>query len=150
MAGIKLNHIPYKGGSAPLMDLLGGRLDLMFDSVTVTKSQADSGKLRALAVTSTRPIPQLPGVPPVAETIPGYEVTSWTGLAAPKGLPPLVAKRLQDAILKVLADPDVGRQLAATGGVLSPSASMAEMKSFVGGEIAKWKKVVTDAAIPQE
>lgn len=150
LAGIRLNHIPYKGGSAPLQDLLGGRLDLMFDSVTVTKSQVDSGKLRALAVTSSQRAPQLPGVPPVAETIPGYEVTSWTGLAAPKGLPESVAKRLHGALLKVLADPEVGRQLSVTGGVPSPSASMAEMKSFVGDEMAKWKKVVSDAAIPQE
>ncbi|MFX4809693.1 tripartite tricarboxylate transporter substrate-binding protein, partial [Acinetobacter baumannii] len=93
-AGVELIHIPYKGGSAPLQDVLGGRVDLMFDSVTVTRSHIESGRLRGLGVTSTHRAPQLPSVPPMKDSVPGFEVTSWTGVAAPRGLPPAVAQRL--------------------------------------------------------
>jgi tripartite-type tricarboxylate transporter receptor subunit TctC len=149
MAGIQLNHIPYKGGARPLQDVLGGRVDLMFDSVTVTRAQVEGGKLRALGVTSLKSVPLLPGVPPVAEAVPGYEVTSWAGIAAPKGLPQPLADRLRAAIHQVLADPGVVRKLEATGGVISPSASSAEVKAFVGAQIGTWKKVVANAKIPQ-
>jgi tripartite-type tricarboxylate transporter receptor subunit TctC len=147
VARIKLNHIPYRGGSAPLQDVLGRRVDIMFDSVTVTKAQVEAGRLRALAVTSTKRIPHLAGTPPAAEIIPGYEVTSWTGLAAPKGLPAAIATRLQSALARVLADAEVVRQLEATGGVTSPSASSGEMKAFVSAQVGKWRAVVADARI---
>ena len=149
LAGVKLNHIPYKGGSAPLQDVLGGRVDLMFDSVTVTRAQVEGGALRALGVTSSTPVPQLPGVATIAETVPGYEVTSWTALAAPKGLPDAIARQLNGVLRKVLADPDVVRQLEATGGVVR-ATSPAETRAFVASQVVKWKKVVADAAIPQE
>ena len=149
-AGIELIHIPYKGGAAPLQDVLGGRVDLMFDSVTVTRSHIESGKLRGLGVTSTDRTPQLPSVPPMKDSVPGFEVTSWTGVAAPRGLAPAVAQRLHEALVKVLAQPDVVRQLEATGGVASPSASGAEMKTFVQAQVSKWSKVVKDANIPMQ
>jgi tripartite-type tricarboxylate transporter receptor subunit TctC len=150
MAGVQLNHIPYKGGAAPLQDVLGGRVDLMFDSVTVTRVQVDAGKLRALGVTSSERAPLLPAVVPIKETVPGFEVTSWTGIAAPKGLPEAVASRLHAAITRVLKDPAVIAQLEATGGVSSPSASAAEMKGYVSNQVQKWKKVVRDANIPEQ
>lgn len=149
LAGVQLIHIPYKGGSAPLQDVLGGRVDLMFDSVTVTRAQVEAGSLRALGVTSSTPAPQLPGVAPIAESVPGYEVTSWTALAAPKGLPEPIVRRLHDALRKVLAEPAVVRQLEATGGVVTVR-SPAETRAYVAGQVAKWKKVVVDAGIPQE
>lgn len=150
MAGIQLNHIPYRGGSAPLQDVLGGRVDMMFDSVTVTRAHIEAGKLRGLGVTSTLSAPQLPNVPPIQGTVPGFELTSWTGIAAPKGLPPELARQLRAAILKTLRDPEVARQLEATGGQVSPSRSGEEMKGFVAGQISKWKKVVQDAKVPQQ
>ena len=150
MAKISLNHIPYRGGSGPVQDVLGGRVDLMFDSVTVTRVNVQAGRLRALGVTSAKSIPQLPDVPPVAATIPGYEVMSWTGLAAPKNLPDAIAKRLHAAMLKVLASPEIQTQLDATGGVPSPSNAPGDMKSFVTKQIMQWKKVVADAKIPQQ
>ena len=149
-AGIELIHIPYKGGAGPLQDVLGGRVDLMFDSVTVTRTHIESGKLRGLGVTSTDRAPQLPGVPPMKDSVPGFEVTSWIGVAAPRGLPPAVAQRLHEALLKVLVQPDVVRQLEATGGVASPSASGAEMKTFVQAQVSRWSKVVKDANIPMQ
>lgn len=150
MAGVQLNHIPYKGGAAPLQDVLGGRVDLMFDSVTVTRAQIEGGKLRGLGVTGTTRAPQLPGLPPIADSVPGFEVTSWTGIAAPRGLPAPVAQQLHAAIVKVLAQPEVVRSLEATGGVVSPSASGTAMKAFVGAQIGKWNGVVKKAAIPQQ
>jgi tripartite-type tricarboxylate transporter receptor subunit TctC len=101
-------------------------------------------------VTSVQPVPLLPGVAPVADSVPGFEVTSWTGIAAPKGLPPPIAQRLQAAILAALADPETKRRLEATGGAVSPSSSGAEMKSYVANQVLKWKKVVIDSAIPQQ
>ncbi len=150
MAGVELNHIPYKGGSAPLQDVLGGRVDLMFDSVTVTRTQVDAGKLRALGVTSSDRAPLMPSVAPIKDSVAGFEVTSWTGIAAPKGLPEAVATRLHAAITTVLKAPAVIAQLEATGGVSSPSASTAEMRAYVSNQVQKWKKVVRDAAIPQQ
>ena len=150
MAGVQLNHIPYRGGAAPLQDVLTRRVDLMFDSVTVTKGQIEAGKLRALGVTSTDSSPFLPGVPPLREAVKDFEVTSWTAIAAPKGLPPAVAQKIHAAALKTLADPAVVKQLEATGGVASPSAVPAELKRFVQSQVGKWKKVVHDANIPQQ
>jgi tripartite-type tricarboxylate transporter receptor subunit TctC len=150
MAGVKMTHVPYKGGAGPLQDILGGRVDVMFDSITVTKAQMEAGKLRALGVTSLKPYKLLPGVPPVADTIPGYEVTSWTGLAAPKGTSPEVQKRLHTALLKVLADPEVIAKLENTGGLVTPSSSGAQMKQYVSSQIAKWRKVLVSANIPQQ
>ena len=150
MAGVKMTHVPYKGGAGPLQDVLGGRVDVMFDSITVTKTQMEAGKLRALGVTSLKPYKLLPGVPPVADTIPGYEVTSWTGLAAPKGTSPEVLKRLHAALLKVLADPEVITKLENTGGLVTPSSSGAQMQRYVASQIAQWKKVVALANIPKQ
>jgi tripartite-type tricarboxylate transporter receptor subunit TctC len=150
MAGVRMTHVPYKGGAGPLQDVLGGRVDVMFDSITVTKAQMEAGKLRALGVTSLKPYKLLPGVPPVAETIPGYEVTSWTGVAAPKGTSPEIQKRLQTALLKVLADPEVIAKLENTGGIVNTSISGNQMKQFVSGQIAKWRKVLATAGIAQQ
>ena len=150
MAGVRMTHIPYKGGAGPLQDILGARVDVMFDSITVTKAQMEAGKLRALGVTSLKPYKLLPGVPPVADTIPGYEVTSWTGLAAPKGTSPEIQKRLHTALLKVLADPEVISKLENTGGLVTPLSSGAQMKQYVSGQIAKWRKVLVSANIPQQ
>ena len=150
MAGVKMTHVPYKGGAGPLQDLIGGRVDVMFDSITVTKGQMEAGKLRALGVTSLKPYKLLPGVPPVADTIPGYEVTSWTGLAAPKGISPEVLKRLHTALLKVLSDPEVIAKLENTGGLVTPSSSSAQMKQYVSNQTAKWRRVVALAGIPKQ
>ncbi len=150
MAGVQLNHIPYRGGAAPLQDVLARRVDLMFDSVTVTKAQVEGGKLRALGVTSQDRSPFMPGVAPVRESIPGFEVTSWTALAAPKGLPAAVAERIRAATFKVLSDPAIVKQLEGTGGQTSPSINGLEMKQYAQSQVGKWKQVVRDANIPQQ
>lgn len=150
MAGVKLNHIPYRGGAAPLQDVLGGQVDVLFDSVTVARAQAQGGRLRLLGVTSLERNPQLPDAAPVAQTVPGYEVISWTGLAAPTGLPAPVAGRLAEALNKTLARPDLRQRLEATGGVPAAPQTPAEMQGFVAGQIDKWSRVVRDAGIPRQ
>lgn len=150
MAGIKLNHIPYRGGAAPLQDVLGGQVDLLFDSVTVAKAQAQGGRLRVLGVTSQGRNSQLPDAIPVAQAIPGYEVISWTGLAGPAGLSVPVTERLGDALRKVLANPEVQRRLEATGGETAKVQTQGDMQRFVSGQIAKWSQVVRSAGIPRQ
>ena len=149
MAGIRLNHIPYRGGAAPLQDVIGGAVDMMFDSVTVTRAQIEAGKLHAIGVTAAKPWPTLPTVPALQESLPDYEVMSWLGVAAPRGLPPEIGKQLHAALVKVLRDPEVIRRLEATGGDVEPSASGAGMEKFVAEQVSVWKRVVKDAEIPQ-
>lgn len=150
MAGVRLNHIPYRGGAAPLQDVLGGQVDLLFDSVTVAKAQAQVGRLRVLGVTSREPNPQLPDAAPVAQTVPGYEVISWTGLAGPAGLPAPIAARLGTALKKALARPDLRQRLEATGGQPAAPQTPTEMRRFVDSQIAKWTQVVRDAGIARQ
>lgn len=151
MAKVRLNHIPYRGGTAPLQDVIGGQVDVLFDSVTVARAQAGpGGRLRVLAVTSTDRNPQLPDAEPAARTIPGFEVLSWTALAAPRDLPAPVAERLADALRKALAQPVVRQKLELTGGVPDSGTSPAETQRFVGEQIEKWKKVVNDAGIERQ
>jgi tripartite-type tricarboxylate transporter receptor subunit TctC len=150
MAKVKLNHIPYRGGTAPLQDVIGGQVDVLFDSVTVARAQAQAGRLRVLAVTSTDRNPQLPDAEPAAKTVPGFEVLSWTALAAPKDLPAPVADRLADALRKALAQPEVRQKLALTGGVPDSGTSSADTRRFVGEQVDKWKRVVNDANIERQ
>lgn len=150
MAGVQLNHIPYRGGGAPLQDVVAQRVDLLFDSITVAKPHIESGRLRGLGVTSTERSPLLPDVAPVADSVPGFEVVSWTAVAAPKGMPRELAAKLQSALQRVLRNAEVIQQLEATGGRVTPSANSQETRDFVQGQIAKWKKVVRDAHIPQQ
>ena len=150
MAKIKLNHIPYRGGTAPLQDVIGGQVDVLFDSVTVARSQVQGGRLRVLGITSKERNPLLPEAEPVATTVPGYEVLSWTALAAPKGLPAPVLDRLANALHKSLAQPALRQRLEATGGVPVTEGSPAATQRFIAGQIDKWQKVVLDAGIERQ
>lgn len=109
MAGIQLLHVPYRGGgSAAIMDLVGGRVDLMWDSLSVTLPQVRAGKLRAIGVTGTQRAAVLPEVPTIAESgLPGYEMVGWHGIFAPAATPREIVTRLNSALAKILAAPDV-------------------------------------------
>lgn len=147
MAGIKLTHVPYRGGNAPITDLLGGRLDMSIDSITVIGPQLASGKLRALAVTSPQPWWSLPQIAPVARTVPGYDVRTWLGVAAPKHLPQPILTKLNAELRGALAEPATQQRLQKIGMDVRAS-SPEEMRSLVAGQIAQWKKVIADAHIP--
>ena len=141
MAGIEMQHVPFRGGSEPLTEVLSGRMELLIDALTNSYPQIQAGKFRPLAVSSVERSGALPEVPTVADSVPGYEATSFIGLAGPAGMPPAVVERLNREARRILALSDVGRRFAEWGG--TPSASSPEeMKRHVGAEIEKWKRVV--------
>jgi len=141
MAGIEMQHVPFRGGSEPLTEVLSGRMELLIDALTNSYPQIQAGKFRPLAVSSVARSPSLPGVPTVADSVPGYEATSFIGLAGPAGMPAAVVERLNREARRILALSDVGQRFAEWGG--TPSASSPEeMKRHVGAEIEKWKRVV--------
>lgn len=149
MAAVQLTHVPYRGGTAPIEGLLRGDVDLLVDTVTFTTGQLKAGRARALAITHPVEWSSLPGVPPVAQTLPGFDVRSWTGLAAPKGTPRPVIERLNAEVRKALALPEVKARLEGLGNevrALSPE----EMRAFVAEQATKWAKVIADAKVPQQ
>ena len=126
MAGVDMLHVPYRGGPPAVTDLLAGRVQVLFDVVTNSLELVRSGKLRALAVTSTEHCLALPDIPAVAEFVPGYEASYWRGLGAPKGVPADIIEKLNSEINAGLGDPEIEARIADLGGTalaLSPSDS---------------------------
>ena len=138
-------------GGVPIFSLMpaAGDVDIMIDTVTFTAAQIKGGRIRALAVTNPAPWPALPGVPTVAETVPGYEVRSWTGLAAPKGTPADIVDRLNAEARRALALPEIKSRFEELGNEVRPTSSN-ELKIHVATEIAKWKRVVEQAKIERQ
>jgi tripartite-type tricarboxylate transporter receptor subunit TctC len=149
MAGIELVHVPYRGGMAPVTDLLGGRIDVMIDTLTVTSPQIAGGVIRGLAVTSPKEWPSLPGIPAAGAIVPNYDVRSWMGVATTKGVPADVLARLNAEIRYALAQPVAKDRLEQIGNEVRASTPD-EMRAHVAAEVAKWKKVVADANVPQQ
>lgn len=146
LAGIELVHVPYRGGQAPVTDLLGGRIDVMIDTLTVTRPQLESGKVRGLAVTSPQAWPSLPGIPPAGDTVKGYDVRSWMGIATTRGVPEPIVKRLNAEILYALQQPSVRGSFETIGNEVRGSTPD-EMRKWVAGEVTKWRKVIDDAKV---
>jgi len=147
VAGLDMVGIPYKGGAPALNDVLAGHIHGMFTNLDSTLASVKAGSLRALAVTSAERSPLLPDVPTVAESgYPGFTAVSWTGLSAPKGTPPEIVKKLETAMKKGFADPDVRARLESSGFIVIASNS-ADYTQFVKSEIARWTEVVQKAGI---
>jgi tripartite-type tricarboxylate transporter receptor subunit TctC len=149
MAGIDLFHIPYKGQAPAMNDLLAGHVTLMFTSVGLMVPHIKAGKLKALAVTSAKRAANLPDVPTIAETLPGYEANSWFGMWGPAGMPKELVTRLNQEIARVLHSPEVKKRfmaLDAEPGGNSPE----EFAAYQKLEMAKWAKVVKDCGIQLE
>ena len=146
MAGVDLVHVPYRGGAPALTDMIGGQVQVMFDTLNSSIEHIKAGRLRALAVTTAIPSEALPNIPPIADFLPGYELTSWSGVGAPKKTPREIIEKLNKDINAVLADPtakDRFDQLGATVTTLSPAA----FDEFIAEETAKWGKVIRAANI---
>ena len=142
MAGVDMQHIPYKGSPPALTDVMGGQVNMTFDNITTAWVLAKGGKLRAIAVTTAQRSPIAPDVPTLAESgLPGYEIGSWQGVFAPAGTPPDVVKRLNAEIVKIINTPDVQKKLLDLGA--EPVAnSSEEFTAFVKTEVVKWGEVV--------
>ena len=149
MAGIEMVHVPFRGGASPLTEVLGGRVDLLLEAMTLSIGQIHAGKLRALAVTSPRRWAALADVPTVAETVPGYEVNSFIGLGATGRTPQPIIERLNAEVRKALARPQTHQRFVELGG--APGASTPdEMRAFIAREIDKWRRVVSLRKIEQQ
>ena len=150
MAGIDLQHIPYKGTAAAVTDVIGGQIAATFSNALTAKPQVDAGRVRALAITGPRRIEALPNVPPVAEAgVPGYEAMQWYGLLAPAGTPAAIVERLNAEALKALRSPEMKERLSADGA--EPlGGSPAEFAALIRRELDKWTRVAHAAGIEKQ
>ena len=141
MTGIKMLHIPYRGIAPALTDLLGGRIHVLFDNMATAIEHIQSGKVRALAVTTVFRSPLLPNLPTIADSVPGYEASSWYGVTAPKGAPSEIVDVLNAEINAALADATILSRFEALGG-LPLAGSAADFGKLIKDETEKWSKVV--------
>ncbi len=149
-AGIDLLHIPYKGATPAMTDLLGGQVTMSFQTALSAIPHLQSGKLNVIAVAATRRMTQLPHVPTMAEAgLPDFEVSSWNGLFAPAKTPPEIITRLHQATVKVLALPEVREKLAAQGAE-AVGSTPEEFRAYVRAEIDKWARVIRASGMPIE
>ncbi len=148
-AGIKLNHVPFKGGAPALNDLMGGHIKYFFSNAAASTPHVKSGKIRAIAHTGTGRLASLPDVPPVSETLAGFEAYEWNGVFAPAGTPKDIVDKLNGALNAAIKAPAVMERTAALS-VVTRANTPADFAAFVAAEIEKWGKVVKDGNIKSE
>lgn len=147
MTGTDIMEVAYKGSTAAHPDLLGGRVSMIFDTITAINPNVQSGALRALAVTTRTRAPLTPDVPTMQEAgLPGYDTSTWGGILAPKGTPKEVITKLNVEINKALADPGVAKKLADVG-ISVPGGPPEAFGEYISAETARWSKVAKDAGI---
>jgi tripartite-type tricarboxylate transporter receptor subunit TctC len=146
MCGIDMLHVPYRGGGRALADLLGGHVDVLFDTLVTSIEHIRSNELRALGVTSPTRLDVLPNVPAVAEVVPGYEAQGWQGIAAPANTPAEIIDSLNNQVNLALRDPKFAARLADLGGV-PVATSPLEFRNFITEFTAKWSKLIRSANI---
>jgi tripartite-type tricarboxylate transporter receptor subunit TctC len=146
MTGIDMLHVPYRGGSPALTDLIGGQVQVMFSPLPESIGAIKAGNVRALAVATAARSEALPEVPTVADSVPGFEASTWQGIGAPRNTPPEIVERLNAEINAVLADPKIKERLAELGSVPTPM-SPADFSNLIVAETAKWGKVIRAANI---
>jgi len=146
---VQMTHVPYRGAGPAITDLLGGQVDMIFGTAAAVATFVDSGKLRAIGVTSTSPSPALKGVVPIGQEVPGYQVESWYGLYAPAGTPADVIAKLSAAAKKAAGNPEFAKKIEQEG--LSIVASdPAELDRYVKAEEVRWRKIVKENNIKAE
>jgi tripartite-type tricarboxylate transporter receptor subunit TctC len=148
MTGVNITHVPYKGTPPAVNDLIGGRVQMMMALSPVAMPHVKSGKLRPLAVSGAKRVAELPDRPTVAETVPGYEATTWYGVLVPRGTPKPVIELLNQEIVKALGDKLVTERLTALG-FETDTRSPQEFARFMQNETEKWAKVIAAAGIPK-
>lgn len=146
LAGVEMQHIPYKGAGPALNDVIGNQVPIMFDNLPSSSGHMTSGTLRALGVTTAKRAPSFPDVPAIAETIPGYETYTWNALFAPAGTPAEVVTRLNAAAKSAMADPDVVKRMTDFSATIVAS-SPEELGTHVKAELEKWTPIVREANV---
>src|SRR5438445_10736487 len=149
MTGVDMVHVPYRGQGPALSDLLGGQVQILFAAAPGTADHIKTGKLRALAVTTAARMAELPEIPTVGDSVPGYEASQWYGFAAPKNTPGELGGKLNKEINAAIADPGMKAKLAAIGGAPMPG-SPADFGRLITDETEKWGKVVRTGGLKPE
>jgi tripartite-type tricarboxylate transporter receptor subunit TctC len=147
MTGISITHVPYKGTPPAVNDLIAGRVQMMFALSPVAMPHVKAGKLKALGVSGTKRLAEIPNVPVIADTVPGYEATTWYGLLVPRGTPRAVIDTLNRQMAEALALPDVKSRLAAVGFQAETGTPKA-FSDYIRAEVKKWATVIREAHIP--
>jgi tripartite-type tricarboxylate transporter receptor subunit TctC len=149
LAGADALHVPFRGGTGPINEIMAGRIDAMFETMTVALPQVKAGKLRALAVTSRERSTFLPEVPPMSQFLPGFEMTSFLGIGGPPGMPRPLVDRINAEVRKALNDPDTKKRFADLGGE-ARGGTPEEMRTYVEAEIGKWRRLVEARKIEKQ
>lgn len=149
LAKVEMTHVPYRGAGPAITDLLGGQVDMIFGTAAAVSTFVDGGKLRALGVTTAQPSAAFKGVPPIAESVPGYQVESWYGLYAPAGTPADVIAKLNASARKAAHAPDFAKKIEQEGLSLIAS-DPAELDRYVRAEEARWSRIVKENNIKSE
>lgn len=150
MARVDITHVPYKGAGPALVDLLAGQVQMMFSNPAASAAHVRSGKLRALAATSEKRLPDFPGLPTMAESgLPGYEASTWWGILAPRSTPSPVVTRLNEVISNAITAGDVRSRIAALGAQPAGGPPQ-QLATLIRDEIPKWTKVIKEAGIRLE
>jgi tripartite-type tricarboxylate transporter receptor subunit TctC len=145
-AGIKLNHVPYRGAAPAIQDLLGGQIGMMFVDFATARGQLNNKQIKAIAVASPGEFYGMPGVPPVAKDVPGYEAWAWQGFVLPAKTPADIVGKLHDAYVKTISDGEIKQKLIGAG--IDPLQSTPqEMAAYMKSETEKWAKVINTASI---
>jgi tripartite-type tricarboxylate transporter receptor subunit TctC len=147
LANIDITHVPYKGAGPALTDVMGGQVQMLISGFSSAMTHIKSGKLRALGVTGATRLKSMPDLPTIGETVPGYQMTSWYGVFAPRGTPQAIVDRLQHEVAVMLKKPEVNERMAGLGIEPEASSSAVFARQIVE-EIAKWAKVIQVAKVP--
>jgi tripartite-type tricarboxylate transporter receptor subunit TctC len=149
-AGVFVTHIPYKGTALAIPDLISGKVDVLFDSLPTGMPHVRDGRLRALGVTTLKRSALAPELPPIADTLPGFESNTWFGFYGPKGLPADIVARVNKAANEALADPEVKEKLSRLGIEPAAPGTPEQFATMVATDAAKWKKIIVERKISNE
>jgi tripartite-type tricarboxylate transporter receptor subunit TctC len=150
IAGLDIVGIPYKSSPQAMTDLVGGQVQVYVADLGSGMSMLKSDKVRTLGMTTAQPSPLFPGVPPIGETVKGFDLTSWNGIFGPAGMPPAVVQRLNAELLAVLADKDTQDKLAQIGFQVWPSKTPEEFGQYVAQQLVHWRTLIQQAGIQPE
>jgi len=149
MAKVDLVHVPYKGGGPALQAVIAGEAQFTAVSAVPTLPHLRAGRLKALGITTQKRSPLLPEVPPVSDTVPGFEVTHWYGIWGPKGLPPAIVERWNKEVAKAMSSDDMKRQMQNEGLELA-AGPPGQLKEYIRKDVEKWRRVIRDGNIKRE